>query len=154
MKIKSIAILINLFVLFILFATTNSLAQKPNNDIEIITGLKVDWHNAYVTHDLNLISNVLAEDFINLGRTGGRNNKQQTLESFKKDSSVYEYCTPFDFEYRVYKNTIIVLCKSKEKGTTNGVPFSATYFSHDIFIKERGKWKCVLASVGKIPEKK
>ncbi len=143
----------SLFILLILFTTTNSHAQNLNKDTTIIKNLEVDWHYAYVTHDIHLISKVLAEDFINLGRTGGRNNKLQTLENFKKDSSVYEYCYPFDFEFRVYKNTIIVLCNSKEKGTTNGVPFSATYFSHDIFIKENGIWKCVLASVGLIPEK-
>ncbi|MDN3655995.1 nuclear transport factor 2 family protein [Ferruginibacter paludis] len=143
-----------LILLIVLFAGTNVQAQKVNKDIRTIERLELDWHNAYVSHDINLISGVLADDFINLGRTGGRNNRQQTLENFRKDSSLYEYCTPYDFEYRIYKNTVIVLCKSKEKGVANGIPFSANYFSQDIFIKERGKWKCVLASVGKIPEKK
>lgn len=152
---NSKVILYNLFIiLIVLFGNLNSYAQKVNKNIKAVESLEVDWHNAYVSHDVNLISKVLAVDFINLGRTGGRNNKQQTLENFKKDSSIYEYCTPFDFEYRIYHNTIVVFCKSKEKGTINGIPFSATYFSQDIFIKEKGNWKCVLASVGKIPEKR
>lgn len=148
-------ILFNLFsIVFVLFGSLNSYAQKMDKDIEAVKNLELDWHRAYVIHDINLIANVLADDFINLGRTGGRINKQQTLENFRKDSSNYEYCTPFDFEYKTYHNTIIVLCKLKEKGIANGIEFSATYFSHDVFIKKDGHWKCVLASVGKIPDKK
>jgi len=131
----------------------NSNAQDKQNSIAIITGLEYSWHHAYVSHDSNVLKEILADDFINLGRTGGRATKQKILENFKKDSAIYEYCEPFDFEFRIFNNTVIVLCKSKEKGTENGKPFSNVYFSYDIFIKRHKKWQCVQAGVNLIPNK-
>lgn len=139
-----------LLSLFLGFVPMCSIAQN-NSVIKKIEQLEYDWHNAWVTHDITLIENVLADDFLNVGRTGGRLNKQQTLENFKQDSSIYEYCTPYDLEYRVYKNTVIVMCRSKEKGISNGKPFNAVYFSVDTFIKRKNKWQCVQASVSLIP---
>lgn len=130
-----------------------SLSARTQNKqiIKKIEQLEFDWHNAWVKHDIRLIENVLADDFKNVGRTGGFMNRQQTLENFRSDSSVYEYCTVYDPEYRVYKKAVIVLCKTKEKGTgADNKPFAATYFSVDTFIKRKGKWQCVQANVSKI----
>jgi hypothetical protein len=134
-------------------AFSNSFAQNDSAIVSAIRQLEIEWHHAYITHDSNIIKNVLADDFINLGRTGGRANKQQTLENFKKDSSVYEFCEPYDFEFRMFENTVIVLCKSREKGISEGKTFENTYFSYDIFVRRHQKWKCVQAGVGRINQK-
>ena len=78
-----------LFALGIL-PVSYSLAQNDSKIISTIKQLEIDWHHAYITHGSNMIKRILADDFINLGRTGLRATKQQTFENFKKDSSVYE----------------------------------------------------------------
>jgi hypothetical protein len=130
-----------------------SFAQDSSRAISTIKQLEIDWHHAYITHDISILKNILADDFINLGRTGGRATKQQTLENFSRDSSVYEYCEPYDFEFRLFDNTVIVLCKSREKGFSEGKQFQNTYFSYDIFIRRDKKWQCVQAGVGLIDKK-
>ena len=142
-----------IFTLLFVAACFYSGAQNDQGIISKIKQLEYDWHHAYVSHDSTVLPAILADDFINLGRTGGRATKQQTLENFKKDSSVYEYCEPFDLEFRVFKSTVIVLCKSKEKGIDKGKPFSNVYFSYDIFIKRHRKWQCVQAGVNLISNK-
>jgi ketosteroid isomerase-like protein len=132
------------------FTGSRSFAQSDSSIISTIKQLEIDWHHAYISHDSNVLKNVLADDYINLGRTGGRATKKQTLENFKKDSSFYEYCEPYDFEFRVFENTVIVLCKSREKGISEGKPFQNTYFSYDVFVKRQNKWQCVQAGVGQI----
>jgi len=128
-------------------------SQKIADSITL-KNLEIDWHHAYTYHNKELIKNVLSEDFIDVGRTGNRINKQQVLENFSKDSSVYEYCEPFDLEFKIYKNSAIVLGRSKEKGTLKGKPFENIYFWHDVFVKQQSGWKCVLASVSLISQKK
>ena len=142
-----------LFTVLAVITLSPSFAQNDSAIVSAIKQLEIEWHHAYITHDNNLIKNVLADDFINLGRTGGRATKQQTLENFKKDSSVYEYCEPYDFEFRVFENTVIVLCKSREKGISEGKPFENTYFSYDVFVRRKKKWQCVQAGVGLINQK-
>jgi ketosteroid isomerase-like protein len=142
------------YLLIIFIGLLQSGYSQMTSGLKIkIEELENSWHHAYEVHDVRLIRNVLADDFINLGRTGGRISKQQTLENFKKDSAIYEYCKPFDFEFRKFKKTVIVLCKTKEKGIDHGKPFEALYFSYDIFVKRKGKWKCVQAGVATIPKK-
>ena len=148
---KNIKLLFRI-ILSALSACTISLsyAQHDSVIISTIKQLEIDWHHAYISHDSNILKNILADDFINLGRTGGRATKAQTLQNFKMDSSVYEYCEPYDFEFRVFEKVVIVLCKTREKGIGGGKPFQNTYFSYDVFIKRQDKWQCVQAGVGLI----
>ncbi|MBS1512967.1 MAG: nuclear transport factor 2 family protein [Bacteroidetes bacterium] len=122
-------------------------AQDTLQTRKIIEQLEVEWHHAYIKHDSTILQRILAPEFINLGRTGGRLNKAQTLQNFRKDSATYEYCEPYDFEFRFFNNTVIVLCKSKEKGVDQGKPFSNIYFSYDVFVKRKKQWQCVQAGV-------
>jgi hypothetical protein len=55
-----------LIMLCVLLVNLPAHAQKMTSDTSAIKQLEIDWHTAYVTHDINLISNVLAADFINL----------------------------------------------------------------------------------------
>jgi uncharacterized protein DUF4440 len=151
LPLKNVKFLCRTFVSALcVFSVLVSYAQNDSTTISTIKQLEIEWHHAYISHDTNILKNILADDFINLGRTGGRATKKQTMENLKKDSSVYEYCEPYDFEFRVFENTVIVLCKSREKGYTEGKPFQNTYFSYDIFINRQNKWQCVQAGVGLI----
>jgi hypothetical protein len=135
------------------FCNTN-LAHKNKHGSAQLKQIETDWHHAYVTHDIHLIEKALADDFIDLGRTGGRINKKQVLDNFGKDSSQYEYCEPYDMEFKIYTNSAIVIGRTKEKGISGDKPFANEYFWHDVFIKTKQGWKCVLASVALIPPKK
>ncbi len=146
-KLRTVFIIVSVLI----YSFSN--AQNDQHIISAIKQMEYDWHHAYVSHDSSALIKILADDFINLGKTGGRATKQQTLENFKKDSSVYEYCEPYDFEFRVFQNTVIVLCRSKEKGIENGKSFSNLYFSYDIFIKRHKIWQCVQAGVSLINNK-
>ena len=141
------------FILLGFLLPINSNAQNNQKTISIIKQMEYDWHHAYVSHDSSKLKVILADNFINLGRTGGRATKSQTLENFRKDSSIYEYCEPFDFEFRVFPKTVIVLCRTKEKGIDNGKLFSNVYFSYDIFIKQQKRWECVQAGVNLVSNK-
>lgn len=141
-----------LLAIVLFYCTTPVLAQNRAQDSAMLHSLEVDWHHAYTKHDITLIKKVLADDFIDIGRTGGRINKAQLLKNFSQDKSEYEYCEPFDMEFKIYADAAIILGKTKEKGITDDKTFENTYFWHDVFIRTKDGWKCVLASVALIPK--
>jgi len=141
-------------ILFSLSVYSGVYAQNRQIDSLKLRNLEFDWHNAYVQHNIKLIENVLADDFIDIGRTGNRITKKQVLENFTKDSSVYEVCEPFDMEFRIYPSSAIVIGKTREKGKLDNKEFENIYFWHDVFVKTKNGWKCAMASVALIPPKK
>lgn len=146
-------ILFKAVLLSFLFLSAELPAQKNKKTIESLREIEEKWHHAYVTHDSTVLDEILSEDFIILGRTGGRLARAGVFKNFREDKTVYEYVTPYDMEFRIYSNCAIVMGKSKEKGVADGKPYEAKYFWKDIFIKAKGKWHCVMASNAKIEDK-
>jgi hypothetical protein len=147
-KIKNINPL--LLLLLLEAAALVTFGQKKDKIISRLTKIEERWHQAYVVHEPSVLAEILSDDFILVGRTGGRIGKDDVIKNLKADKSSYEYSTPYDMEFRIYKNCAIVLGKTKEKGVTEGKPFEANYFWKDIFIKNKNGWQCVLASTAKI----
>ncbi len=139
-----------------LFAASQTTEQKltPKNQKikEQLEKLEVEWHNAYLQRDAEPLERILADEFITVTGSGGSNNKTQSIEGLKADKSSYEYSTPYDMDFRFYGNTVVVIGRTKEKGTTqNGSEFSVEYRWTDVFVKKNGRWQCVAAQVVRIP---
>ena len=126
------------FLFLVLSLSITSEAQKNKKTIATLTQIEERWHHAFVTHDSTVLQEILAADFIILGRTGGRLGREGVFKNFRDDKSIYEYVTPYDMEFRIYKNCAIVMGKSKEKGVDDGKVMKQNIFGKIFLLKPRG----------------
>jgi ketosteroid isomerase-like protein len=154
-RLFSVAMLIFVAVSFAASQMTEQKLTGSNLKIkQELIKLEEDWHNAYLKRDAEPLERILADEYIFVG-VGGNGNKAQAISGLKADTSVYEYSTPYDMDFRFYGNTVIVIGRTKEKGKAqNGTEFVSEFRWTDVFIKKNGRWQCVVAQVVRVPAPK
>ena len=58
-----------------------------------------------------------------------------------------------DFRVRVYGNTAVVTALTKTKGKFMGQGFSTQERATDVFVKQDGRWQCVISHLTRFTNK-
>ena len=129
-----------------------AVAQAKSSPAADIRALETAWTDAYKQRRIDLLSSLLAEDFVITIEDGSTFSKAGYI-SHSADSSVrVELAELADLKVRLHGDTAIVTGAYHEKGTSNGQAYEYHDRLTDVWMKIGGKWR-VVASHYSVPLK-
>jgi len=143
---KNSALILCLLVLSV------GLAAQEKSDTATIRALEMKWTESYKQHSIDMLSSLLAEDFVITVEDGSTFSKAGYI-SHTADSSVkVEVAEQSDLKVRIHGDTAIVTGAYYERGESNGKRYEYHDRLTDVWIKIHGKWQ-VVASHYSVPLK-
>ena len=112
---------------------------------EEILKVEREFAQAIVRNDAEAVSRFLADDWIIVDPDGGIIDKTRFLGVIKSGALTHETMDSEDFRVRIYGNTAIVTALTATKGKFMGQEFTSRERATDVFIKDQGRWRCVVS---------
>jgi len=127
-------------------------SAQDKTDATTIRNLEVKWTESYKNRQIDILSSLLAEDFVITVEDGSVYSKPGYI-SHSADSSVQvEVAEIKDLKVRMHGNVAIVTGAYHEKGKSNGKPYEYHDRLTDVWMKFGSKWQ-VIASHYSVPVK-
>ncbi len=115
--------------------------EKP--DAAAIRGLETKWADSYKAHDIDILSSILAEDFVITVEDGSVYSKAGYI-THSADSSVHVQVAELsDLKVRVKGDVAFVTGAYHEKGESKGKTYEYHDRLTDVWMKISGKWQVV-----------
>ena len=113
------------------------------------------WEGSFVTHDISVIEQLVAEDFVGTSSSGKLGDKVTMISEARKDKNVYTSAVSGDMTVHSFgPNVAVVTGIARESGKTPaGKAFSNTYRFTDTWMERNGEWQCVAAHAMALPKK-
>ena len=136
----------------LLFLTIRVAAQEPASAASQVRKLEEKWTAAYKDRKIDLLSSLLAEDFVITVEDGNTYSKAGYI-THSADSSVrVEVAELSDLRVRLHGNVAVVTGAYHERGQSNGKPYEYHDRLTDVWMKVGGAWQ-VVASHYSVPLK-
>jgi ketosteroid isomerase-like protein len=120
---------------------------------EELIELEKESAQAFVSNDADAVDRQLAQDWTIITPEGNELGRSTFLGLIKAGDLSHEAMEFTDTIVRVYGDTAVVTARATSKGRFKGQPFSESERSTDIFVKQGGRWKCVLTQLTRIAKK-
>ncbi|HYG16907.1 MAG TPA: nuclear transport factor 2 family protein [Bacteroidia bacterium] len=102
------------------------------------------WQRAMLTNNAEEIGSFMADDWVIVSTSGGITGKEAFLDVIRSGDLTHNRMDSDEMRVRVHENTAWVTSRGTSAGHYKGEPFSFYEWSADVFVKESGRWKCVL----------
>jgi len=136
----------------LLFLTIRVAAQEPASAASQVRKLEEKWTAAYKDRKIDLLSSLLAEDFVITVEDGNTYSKAGYI-THSADSSVrVEVAELSDLRVRARGDIAVVTGAYHERGQSNGKPYEYHDRLTDVWMKVGGAWQ-VVASHYSVPLK-
>ncbi len=135
-----------------LLAAAVSLSAQEKSDAATIRALELKWTESYKQHNIDILSSLLAEDFVITIEDGNVYSKAGYISHSADPSTKVQVAELSDLKVRLHGDTAIVTGAYHEKGESNGKPYEYHDRLTDIWMKVGGKWQ-VVASQYSVPSK-
>jgi ketosteroid isomerase-like protein len=139
------------FVLLV-FLAGYLVAEEPSGAAAQVRRLEEKWTAAYKERQINILSTLLAEDFVITVEDGNTYSKAGYITHSADTSVKVELAELSDLRVRVRGNLAIVTGAYHERGTSNGKPYEYHDRLTDVWVKAGNTWQ-VIASHYSIPVK-
>ncbi len=127
----------------LLFLTIRVAAQEPASAASQVRKLEEKWTAAYKDRKIDLLSSLLAEDFVITVEDGNTYSKAGYI-THSADSSVrVEVAELSDLRVRLHGNVAVVTGAYHERGQSNGKPYEYHDRLTDVWMKVGGAWQAV-----------
>jgi len=127
-------------------------AQEPAGAASQVRKLEEKWTAAYKDRKIDLLSSLLAEDFVITAEDGNTYSKAGYI-THSADSSVrVEVAKLSDLRVRLHGSIAVVTGAYHERGQSNGKPYEYHDRLTDVWMKVGGAWQ-VVASHYSVPLK-
>lgn len=131
------------------FLPTSAWAQKGSDNNSVL-GLEKKWTEAYRDRNINILSSLLAEDFVITVEDGSTYGKEGYI-THSADGSVHvEVAEQTDMHVHTHGNTVVITGNYHEKGTSRGKPYEYHDRFTDVWVKTDSRWQ-VIASHYSVP---
>jgi ketosteroid isomerase-like protein len=131
-----------------------SAAQARNNEMETeLTNLEKEFSQAIMSNNAKAVEPFLAADWVIIDPDGGVIDKSRFLEVIDSGALSHDTMESEDFRVRVYGNTAVVTALTKTKGKFMGQGFSTQERATDVFVKQDGRWQCVISQLTRFIKK-
>jgi ketosteroid isomerase-like protein len=128
------------------------LAAQDRSDAATIRSLELKWTESYKQRQVDILSSLLAEDFIITVEDGSTFGKTGYISHSAEPSTKVEVAEMSDLKVRMHGNTAIVTGAYHERGESNGKRYEYHDRLTDVWMKSGGKWQ-VVASHYSVPVK-
>ena len=141
-----------LVILCLLAASAVSLPAQEKSDVATIRALEMKWTESYKEHSIDILSSLLADDFVITIEDGSIYSKAGYITHSADPSTRVQVAELSDLKVRMHGDTAIVTGAYHEKGESNGKPYEYHDRLTDVWMKTGGKWQ-VVASHYSVPSK-
>lgn len=142
----------SIVTLFLLTAAAVGMAAQEKSEAATIRALEMKWTESYKQRSIDILSSLLAEDFVITVEDGSVYSKAGYI-SHSADSSVHVQVAELsDLKVRMHGDTAVVTGAYHEQGESNGKPYEYHDRLTDVWMKVSGKWQ-VVASHYSVPHK-
>jgi ketosteroid isomerase-like protein len=135
-----------------LLATAITVLAQDKSDAATIRALELKWTESYKQHNIDILSSLLAEDFVITIEDGNIYSKAGYISHSADPSTKVQVAELSDLKVRMHGDTAVVTGAYHEKGESNGKPYEYHDRLTDIWMKVGGKWQ-VVASQYSVPSK-
>jgi len=127
-------------------------AQEPSGAAAQVRKLEEKWTAAYKERQINILSSLLAEDFVITVEDGNTYSKEGYITHSADTSVKVEVAELADLRVRVRGNLAVVTGAYHERGTSNRKPYEYHDRLTDVWVKAGNNWQ-VIASHYSVPAK-
>lgn len=120
---------------------------------EEILKLEKEFGQAIIKNDAEAIGRFLADDWIIIDPDGGIIDKARFLDVIKSGALSHEAMDSDDSRVRFYGDTAVVTALTTTKGKFMGQEFTTQERATDVFVKENGRWQCVVSQLTRFTKK-
>ena len=136
----------------LLLALAIPLAAQDKSDAATIRSMELKWTESYRQRQVDILSSLLAEDFIITVEDGSTYGKTGYISHSAEPSTKVEVAEMTDLKVRMHGNTAVVTGAYHERGESNGKRYEYHDRLTDVWMKAGGKWQ-VIASHYSVPAK-
>jgi ketosteroid isomerase-like protein len=149
MEIRTIS---RLSLVLLVCLTIRVAAQEPSGAAAQVRKLEEKWTAAYKERQINILSSLLAEDFVITVEDGNTYSKEGYITHSADPSVKVEVAELMDLRVRVRGNLAVVTGAYHERGTSNRKPYEYRDRLTDVWVKAGNNWQ-VIASHYSVPTK-
>ena len=120
---------------------------------EEVLRVEKEFSQAIVKNDAGAVGQFLADDWIIIDPDGCIIDKARFLGVIESGALTHEMMESDDTKVRVYESTAIVTALTTTKGRFGGQGFTTQERATDVFVKQNGRWLCVLSQLTKFTKK-
>ncbi len=126
--------------------------DRDKSDAATVRALEVKWTESYKQRNIDILSSLLAEDFVITIEDGSVFSKAGYISHSADASTHVEVAELSDLKVRVHGSTAVVTGAYHEKGESSGKPYEYHDRLTDVWMRVGGKWQ-VIASHYSVPFK-
>jgi ketosteroid isomerase-like protein len=120
-----------------------NLPAQEKSDASTVRALEEKWTESYKQHNIDILSSLLAEDFVITIEDGSVYSKAGYISHSADASTHVQVAELSDLKVRIHGDTAIVTGAYHEKGQSSGKPYEYHDRLTDVWIKAGGKWQVV-----------
>jgi len=120
---------------------------------EELLRLEREFAKAIVQNDASAIASFVADDWIIIDPDGSVIDKARFLGVIKSGALTHETMESDDIRVRVYGDSGVVTALTRTKGKFMGEEFTSLERASDIFVRQDGRWQCVLTHLTRFRKK-
>jgi len=120
---------------------------------EAILELERRFGEAMIRNDADAIGRLLSDDWIIIDPDGGVIDRSRFLAVIKSGALKHEAMDSEDIRVRTYPNTATVTAVTHTRTKYLGKEFTTHERATDAFVKEDGRWHCVLTHLTTLTKK-
>jgi ketosteroid isomerase-like protein len=120
---------------------------------EEVLSLEKEFSQAIVKNDAKAVARFLADGWIIIDPDGGIIDRARFLGVIESGALTHEMMESDDSRVLIYGNTAIVTALTTTKGKFSGQAFTTQERATDVFVKQNGRWLCVLSQLTRFTKK-
>lgn len=117
---------------------------------EELIAVATEWDEAMVQNDADAIGQYMADDWTIVGSDGTMSDKRTFLTLVRSGALSHDVMSSEDIRIRIYGNTAVLLARGVSGGRYQGQPFREVERSSNVFVKQEGRWRCVLTHLSRL----
>ena len=127
-------------------------AQGKADSAATIRKLEEKWTESYKKRQIDILSSLLAEDFVITVEDGNTYSKSGYITHTADSSVQVDIAEILDLKVRMHGNTAVVTGAYHERGKSNGKPYEYHDRLTDVWMRVGNKWQ-VISSHYSVPLK-
>ena len=117
-----------------------------------LVALAHEWDRSMVENDADAIGRYMADDWTIIGSDGSLGDKATFLGLVSSGVLSHDVMKSDDVRVRVYGETAVVTSRGVSGGTYQGQPFREVERVSCVFVREEGRWRCVLTHLSRLSQ--
>ena len=124
-------------------ATAGAQNGPLESDQDVLIALERGWNEAFYRRDVDVIRNLLADEFVATYDDGSRGDKAHELKQVVEFNQSIESAVQDEFSIKVYRDAAVVWFVLRVVGIKQGQKAELALRYTDVWIIRDGRWQCV-----------